>query len=123
MIKNCKGEEFKVGDVISGLLGFGTFVNGPIIEKEGVSGVMRKDEFIPLEDFEGGFALATSEKKEEEQVLKVGDKMTFCSQKRVGKSITLEQKNGIIKKFRTVKQVLIETRKNKSEWVDLEEVT
>ena len=57
----------------------------------------------------------------EGKTYKVGDPMTFCSQKKCRDgSINLTQKHGTIKNFRTVKQALVETRKGHGSWIDME---
>lgn len=54
--------------------------------------------------------------------MKVGDELAFCEQKVNSKrEVTLTSKKGIIEKFRTVRQALVRVR-NKTKWVDLEEV-
>lgn len=53
---------------------------------------------------------------------KVGDEMTYCDQKRCRDgSITLTQKKGTIRRFRTVKQALVRSSKGRGTWIDLEE--
>lgn len=55
-ITNCMGDEFKVGDEVCGLYGFGEFITGPISIKDGQAGVQKDDMFYTLDDhFEGGF--------------------------------------------------------------------
>ena len=64
MVTNCRGDSFKIGDKITGLYGFGTFISGTLRMRNKKFGIFSKRKFWDIECFEGGFDYTDFKKKE-----------------------------------------------------------